>query len=73
MKWHLKSRRGKTLASGSLEQMVLYLRHLVPDGEYQLAGAEVSIRTRRYQGKVIYPVGLEEFVSSLPHQRPSGE
>jgi hypothetical protein len=73
MKWHLKNRRGRTIASGTLKQMVTYLQHMVPDGEYQLVGSDVSVPTRRYLGQVIYPVGLEEFVSSLPGQHPGGE
>lgn len=73
MKWHLKNRRGEPIAEGTVQQMFLYLQHFVPDGEYQLVGSEVFIPTRRYRGKVIYPVGLEEFVSSLSNRHSSGE
>jgi hypothetical protein len=73
MKWHLKNRQGKSIAAGTLEQMFTYLKHLVPDGEYQLVGSELTIPARRHRGEVIYPVGLEDFISSHAHQHPSGQ
>jgi hypothetical protein len=54
MQWQLKSRRGRGIASGTLAQMVYYLKFLLPDGEYQLEGSELTIPVRRYQG-VVYP------------------
>jgi hypothetical protein len=79
MQWYLKSRTGKTMAAGTLEQMLTYLKYLVPDGEYQLVGSELTIRARRHRG-LVYP--LEEYIAemlsrkgskdsnSAPQQRP---
>jgi hypothetical protein len=73
MKWHLKNRRGKSIAAGTLEQMFTYLKHFVPGGEYKLVGSELTIPARRYRGQVIYPVGLEDFISAHSQQHLSGE
>ncbi len=62
MQWHLKNRRGKTLAAGNLEQMCTYLKYLVPDGEYRLVGSEITIFARRHRG-LVYP--LEEFIAEV--------
>jgi hypothetical protein len=73
MKWQLKNRRDQRIAAGTLEQMFVYLKYLVPDGEYKLVGSDLNIPARRYHGKVVYPTGLEDFISSSSNQRPSGE
>lgn len=54
MSWQLKSRRGRSIASGTLEQMLFYLKNMLPDGEYQLVGTELTIPVRRHQA-VVYP------------------
>jgi hypothetical protein len=71
MKWRLSDRRGKVIATGTVEQMYDYLKSLLPDGEYQLVGSEISLPVRRYQGSIVYPKGLEEFISGLASRNRS--
>jgi hypothetical protein len=54
MSWHLETRRGQKLATGTLEQMLTYLKYMLQDGEYRLIGDEVDIPVRRHRG-VVYP------------------
>jgi hypothetical protein len=52
MNWRLENRRGQRIASGTLEQMLFYLKHLVRDGDYELLGTQITILVRRHQGVV---------------------
>jgi len=63
MQWQLTNRRGRPLAAGSLTQMYFYLKNLLPDGEYKLKGDEITIATRRFRGKLVYPPGLEDYLA----------
>jgi hypothetical protein len=53
MKWKLTKRRGQPIASGTLEQMLTYLKYTLPDGEYRLIHGDRVIRTTRHQGILI--------------------
>jgi hypothetical protein len=54
MKWRLETRRGKAITAGTLEQVLTYLKYMVPDGDYSVVGPQLSIPARRHQG-VVYP------------------
>ena len=73
MTWQLQTRRGWTIATGTLQQMFMYLKSLVPDGEYRLVGSKLNIPARRWRGKIIYPRGLEGYISSLQQEDTSGD
>ena len=70
MRWQLKRRRGKALAAGTLEQMLTYLKYMVPDGEYQLVGSELTIFARRHRG-IVYP--LEDFIAEVLGRQAGGD
>jgi hypothetical protein len=52
--WTVTNRRGHPITSGTLKQMLSYLKFNAKDGEYRLIRDEVSITTLRHSG-ILYP------------------
>jgi hypothetical protein len=58
-------RMAKTIAMGSRDQMVRYLKHHCPDGMYAIEGSGIDMTYYRIEG-IVYPCGGKQDGLEMP-------